>query len=609
MTGRTHGRSATPSRRSGGGSAAPSGGPNVIGISANFHDSACCVLNGGRLVAAAQEERFSRIKNDAAFPKQALRHCLSAAGLTIADIDCVAFYEDPTKKLARQIWSGQVDAAFGDPHRFNATRPARQIREIFGFEGPIEFVDHHASHAASSYYFSGFPDAAVLTVVGVGEWATTTYGHARGTRIDIFEEVEFPDSLGLLYSAMTSYLGFKVNNGEYKVMGLAPYGEPKYVDKLRCLVRIGPRGQYSLDGKYFDFTDRKCMYTDALPQLFGEAPRQPGGELTRFHRDVARSLQVTLEEILLAKTRYLRDRVASENLCMAGGVALNCVANGKILRSGLFERVYVPPACDDAGGALGAAAVAHLRRGGDGPKREPLMNACLGPAYSNDDAQAVLRDAQIPASDFRGREDELIVATVERLVAGKVVGWFHGRMEFGPRALGARSILADPRCPRMRDKVNSRVKERESFRPFAPSVLASHTQDHFDIDRPSPFMLFVCKVTSDLELPAITHIDGSARLQTVHPDTSPRYAALIEAFRQRTGCPLILNTSFNMSEEPIVCHPAEALQCFMRSGLDSLVLEDFVIDRSDLPAATCEYVRRAGYDNRPVVGHDAYTFW
>jgi len=486
-------------------------GLNIVGISANYHDSACCLLVDGELVAAAQEERFSRIKHDPSTPKHAFRYCLESAGLTVADLTCVAYYENPTKKLARQIWSGQMESAPGDPFRFSATRPADQIRQVLGYSGEIAFTDHHLSHAASTFFFSGFDEAAIMTLDGVGEWATTTYGHGRGDSIDIFEEVDFPNSLGLFYSAMTSYLGFAVNDGEYKVMGLAPYGEPTYLDRVGRLIRSGAKGQYRLDPRYFDFTNPGRLYTEALPELLGAPPRRTGSEITAFHKDVARSVQTKLEEIILSKACYLRERVPSANLCLAGGVALNCVANGKLLQSGIFDDIFVPPASGDAGGALGAAALAHVQRGGKRTDRRPLDNACLGPSYSSAEVEALLSDAQIEALEYRGKEGALLEATVQRLVQGKVVGCFHGRMEFGPRALGARSILADPRGASVRDRINAVVKKRESFRPFAPAVLADCLEGHFQLDRPSPFMMFVCDVTSPLDLQAITHVDGSAR--------------------------------------------------------------------------------------------------
>ena len=580
----------------------------IVGISANFHDSACCLLVNGELVAAAQEERFSRIQHDPSVPKQAFRYCLESADLEVTDLDCVAYYENPMKKLARQIWSGQIECAPGDPFRFSATRPKNQIRQVLGYSGELVFSDHHLSHAASTFFFSGFDEAAILTLDGVGEWATTTYGHGHDDSIRIFEEVDFPNSLGLLYSAITSYLGFAVNDGEYKVMGLAPYGEPAYLDHVNQLIRPGAKGQYRLDRRYFDFTNPSRLYTEALPTLFNAPPRSPGSEITAFHKDVARSVQTKLEEILLSKACYIRERVQSANLCLAGGVALNCVANGKLLRSRIFDNIFVPPASGDAGGALGAAALAHVQRSGKSICRRRLDNACLGPSYSRAEVEALLCDAHIQALDFREDECALLEATVQRLVQGNVVGWFHGRMEFGPRALGARSILADPRGASVRDRINAVVKKRESFRPFAPAVLADCLQEHFDLDRPSPFMMFVCDVTSPLDLRAITHVDGSARVQTVDSETSPRFAALIRAFDRHTGCPILLNTSFNMHDEPIVRHPAEALQCFMLSAIDSLVLEDFIIDRCHLPELSCELADSIPKPS-PERSHDVYTFW
>jgi carbamoyltransferase len=404
-------------------------------------------------------------------------------------------------------------------------------------------------------------------------------------------------------------LGFDVNDGEYKVMGLAPYGNPVYVDQIQRLVSVRPKGQYHLDTRYFDFSNPQRMYSELLPALFDAPPRRPESEIEQFHKDVACSLQVILEDILLAKTAYLRERVRSENLCLAGGVALNCVANGKLLRSGIFKNLFVPPACGDSGAALGAAAIAHARLTGKRIPQKLLADAYLGPAYSISEVEGVLRDAQIMAKDCRESEAGLLNATVERLMDGNVIGWFHGRMEFGARALGARSIIADPRGADMRDRINTLVKKRESFRPFAPSVLAARTKDHFDLDRSSPFMDVVCGVTSQLELPAITHIDGSARVQTVHPETNRRFAALIETFERRTGCPMVLNTSFNMRDEPIVRHPAEALECFMRSGLDSLVLEDFIVDRSNLPDLSCNIVKGMHHGASTGLSHNVYTFW
>jgi carbamoyltransferase len=587
---------------------------HILGISAHYHDAACCLLRDGELVAAAEEERFSRVKHDPRLPWRAFRYCLEEGGITLADVDCVAYYENPQKKLSRQIWMALSPESSGAirqrvlarlPSRVD--RVEREIRGLLGYTGRLEVFDHHESHAASSFFYSGFEEAALLTVDGVGEWATTAYGRAAGASLDLFEEVSFPSSLGFLYSAITSYLGFEVNDGEYKVMGLAPYGEPRYVDEVRKLVARGAGGQYRLSLEYFDFLRRDRMYSDRLIELFGEPPRAPESELLAFHHDVARSAQVVLEEILLDLATYLHGRVGSANLCTAGGVALNCVANSRILRDGPFERLFVQPAASDAGGCLGAAALAHVRLTGERPAQGRLHHMYWGPAAAADDVAALLAGTALHPLDCRGRPDELLAATVDRLAAGKVVGWLHGRMEFGPRALGARSILADPRGAGMRDRINALVKMRESFRPFAPAVLAERAGEHFAIDHPSPFMLETCPVSSPLDLPAITHVDGSARLQTVDPAASPRFAALLARFAERTGCPVLLNTSFNVRGEPIVCTPEDALLCFARSGIDALVLEDFLIDREDVPAAWSETVPPLARRPASGVGFKVYT--
>jgi carbamoyltransferase len=428
-------------------------GLNVVGISAHFHDAACCLLKDGHLVAAAQEERFSRLKHDPTLPRAAFRYCLEAGGLTIDDVDCIAYYEDPVKKLDRQLWMGLPHVPPATPQslfRLDAVRPEREVRELLGFEGPIDYFDHHQSHAASSYYFSGFSDAAMLTVDAVGEWATASYGRAEGPRLELFEEVRFPDSLGLLYSAITSYLGFEVNDGEYKVMGLAPYGAPRYLDAMRSLLTVEDGGRFRLDMRYFDFLGGGRMFSPDLCALFGAPPRKPEAELSQFAKDIARSLQVLLEEVLLAKVEYLHGRVPSANLCMAGGVALNCVAVERIRKARVFANVFVQPAATDAGGV------------------------------SPDDIAEFFRSSPAHVEDFRSRGPDLLQATAHRLAAGKVVGWFQGRMEFGPRALGNRSILADPRPAGMRGRINELVKKREAFRPFAPAVLASKAAAHFE---------------------------------------------------------------------------------------------------------------------------------
>ena len=588
---------------------------NVIGISSGYHDSACSLLQDGLLVAAVQEERFSRVKNDRSFPTRSFAYCLQEGGITIKDVDCIAYYEDPCLKLGRQIWMGlmpNVPASRRESifDRLAATPPAQKIRDTLGYEGRVEIFDHHLSHAASSYYFSGFEDAAILTVDGVGDWATTTYGYGRGPAIERFEQVDFPDSLGFFYSAITGYLGFEVNEGEYKVMGLAPYGEPEYADQIRQLIELTSEGQYRLNLKYFGFLTGDCMYSDELVALLGQPPREPESELTQYHMDVARSVQVVLEEIMLEKSRYLYTKYPSENLCMAGGVSLNVVANGRCLREGPFKHLFVQPAAGDAGGSVGAAALGHVTVSGESPAVKKLEHVYLGPANSTSEAYKFLRASSAKFQDFRGKEKELINYTVDRLIEGKVIGWSQGRMEFGPRALGARSIIADPRRPEMRDRINALVKMREAFRPFAPAVLESEYQEHFDLDHESPFMLETCDVISPIDLPAITHIDGSARIQTVNGEANPRFAALIEEFYRRTGCPIILNTSFNQRGEPIVCTPVDAVRCFVSSQIDLLVLEDFALERSGIPSfwqALSHFADTAPIDPLRIVEHSIYT--
>ncbi len=560
---------------------------NIIGVSAGYHDSACSLIRDGALVAAVQEERFSRVKNDRALPRQAFRYCLRAGGLSIADVDCVAYYEDPELKLGRQIWMSQLPE-LGTERRSNLTRqllrirPQDAIQEILGYEGPLEIVDHHLSHAASSYFCSGYDEAAILTVDGVGDWPTTTYAAARGMQIERLESVDFPDSLGLFYSAVTGYLGFEVNEGEYKIMGLAPYGEPAYVEQLRQVIAAGEGGQYRLDMKYFGFMRKDCMYSEEFVALLGRPARAPGSPVEQFHSDIARSAQVVLQEILLAKVRYLHERVPAENLCLAGGVALNVVANARVLREGPFKKLFVQPAAGDAGGAIGAAAVAYVRKTGHRPLQAALRHVLLGPSVESEEIRHLLEGSTAPFEDFHDREPELLSRVVDHLLDGKVVGWFHGRCEFGPRALGARSILADPRRPEMRDRINASVKKRESFRPFAPSVLEEEQSRHFDLQHPSPFMLETCQVTSELELPAITHVDGSARVHTVSAADNRRFWLLLQEFHRRSGCPILLNTSFNMRGEPIVGSAVDALACFAASSIDILVLEDFLLDRQGI---------------------------
>jgi carbamoyltransferase len=585
---------------------------NVVGISAFYHEAACCLLRDGRLVAAAEEERFTRIKHDPRLPVHAFRFCLETGGIGIEELDAVGYYESPVKKLSRQLWAGPPQGVSAAMPWLDALRPEREIRETLGWDGPLLMFEHHLSHAASAFDYSGFDEAAILTVDGVGEWATTSYGRGNASGIELFEQVEFPHSLGLLYSTITGYLGFRVNDGEYKVMGLAPYGQPRYLDQMRALVRSQDGGQYRLSLEYFDFLRGTRMHGERLAELLGGPARAPESEITQRHQDVARSLQVVLEETLLEKARWLHSRVPSPNLCLSGGVALNCVANGRILREGPFSRLFVQPAAGDAGGALGAAALAHAQLCGSRPARERLRDVYLGPRYEPDEIASLLRSLGVEALDCRGREADLLEAVVDRLVGGRVIGWFHGAMEFGPRALGARSILADPRDAGMRERLNRLVKKREAFRPFAPSVLQEQAAAHFALDHPSEFMLETCQVRSALDLPAITHVDGSARPQTVDPGRAPRYAALIAAFARRTGCPLLVNTSFNVRGEPIVCSPTDALVTMAESDIDCLVLEDLVVDRAALPEPLLALLRywNGLYNTRGErpVSSTVYTF-
>jgi len=578
---------------------------NIVGISAYSHESACCLLRDGELAAAAEEERFTRIKRDARMPTEAFRYCLEAARLDITDIDLLAYYETPRKKLERQLWSTVPPGV--DAEWLDAGRVERAIRETLGYDGEVLYAEHHASHAASAFFYSGFPDAAILTVDGVGEWATTSYGRGGPAGIEIFEEVRFPHSLGLFYSMITSFLGFRVNDGEYKVMGLAPYGEPTYVDELSRVLKSASGAHYELDLTYFDFLRGTRMFSTAFVELIGVGPRKAGDDFASPYRNLARSAQVVLEQMLLDQVRYLRARTGSPNLCMAGGVALNAVANGRIRREGPFARLFIPPAPGDAGAALGAAAIACFQR--DRGVRLPLTDAALGPSHSHDDIRDVVAATGLPFEDHHEDERALLERVADAIAHGKIVGWFHGRMEFGPRALGSRSILADPRDASITDRLNRLVKRRERFRPFAPSVLLGDAARHFTLDGPSPFMLDVCPVISPLTLPAITHVDGTARPQTVDPFVQPRFARLLQAFRARTGCPMLVNTSFNVADEPIVCSPVDAILTMAISGLDLLVLEDWVLERGDAVESLARVVSEWGSTRAPRTINDVmYTF-
>jgi carbamoyltransferase len=590
----------------------------ILGISAFYHDSAACLLADGRIVAAAQEERFTRKKHDASFPHNAARYCLDAGGIDIGEVDYVAFYDKPFLKFERLL---ETYLAFA-PRGFRSFRMAMPLwlkeklfqkillRDELKKLGPgtdverLLFAEHHQSHAASAFFASPFAEAAVLTMDGVGEWTTTSAGIGRGDRLEILKELHFPHSLGLLYSALTYHLGFKVNSGEYKVMGLAPYGEPKHVDLFfDHLMDLKSDGTFRLDMKYFDYCTGLTMTNEHFDRLFGSAPRKQDELLTQRHMDVAASLQKVTEEVMLRLARSLARETGARNLCLAGGVALNCVGNGKLLRDGAFERIWIQPAAGDAGGAVGAALAAyHLHAGkprdvNGGNGHDAMAGSYLGPSFTQDEIERRL--AAAGAAFERCEDDALIGRTVDGLVAGNAVGWFQGRMEFGPRALGARSIVADPRSPEMQKTLNLRVKYRESFRPFAPAVLREDVADWFELDEESPYMLLVADVVKRRrrqmtneeqslfgidklnvprsDIPAVTHVDYSARVQTVHRETNPRFHDLLTAFKARTGCPVLVNTSFNVRGEPIVCTPEDAFRCFMGSEIELLVAGNCIL--------------------------------
>ncbi|NLU71713.1 carbamoyltransferase [Streptomyces sp. HNM0575] len=582
----------------------------ILGISALYHDSACAVLVDGHVVSAAQEERFSRRRFDQAMPTRAVRACLRDAGVRISDVDHVAYYERPERKLARQLWMGLPALPETSPaalFRLDADRPFRQIEELLGFTGPVTAVGHHEAHAASAFYQSGFRTSALFTADAVGEWTTTSYGRGGPDGVELLEEVAFPHSLGLFYSAVTSYLGFAVNSDEYKVMGLAPYGSPRYAERLARLVQDEDGGQFRLDLGYFDFSGHGPMFTDRLADLLEGPARDPESEITQFHTDVAASLQEVLEAILLRKLRHLHRETGDSCLSYAGGVALNCVANRRIREEGPFEQVFVQPAAGDSGGAIGAAAMVHHSLTGEFEPRR-LTDVKLGPRGDTGRTRGWLRRAGVPYSDFTGDEAGLLDRTAALLADGAVVGWYQGRMEFGPRALGARSILADPRDAQMRDRINALVKKREAFRPFAPAVVEERCEEFFELAEPSPFMLDTTTVRRGADLPAITHVDGSARVQTVNSAQDARFHGLLSAFGRRTGFPILLNTSFNMRGEPIVAGPVDALVCFVRSDLDVLVLGDHLVLREDIPGHWAERLEELLPYRRPPISRDVYSF-
>lgn len=603
----------------------------ILGLSAFYHDSAAALVEDGRIVAAAQEERFTRKKHDARYPINAIRYCLSEAGVGLGDIDHVVFYDKPFLKFERLL---ETYLAFA-PRGFTSFRMAiplwlkeklfqkklltdelKAVEPGFDWEQRLLFAEHHQSHAASAFYPSPFDEALILTMDGVGEWATTSVGIGRGNALEMVKEIHFPHSLGLLYSAMTYYTGFKVNSGEYKVMGLAPYGEPKYAKTiLDHLIDVKDDGSFRLDLDYFDYCTGLTMTNAKFDALFGGPPRKPEQRLEQKHMDLAASVQAVLEEVVLKLTRSLRREHGVENLCLAGGVALNCVANGKILRDGNWKNIWIQPAAGDAGGALGAALAGyHLFKGGARgaltKSGDRMAGSYLGPEFKQADIEKRLTEAGAKFETLS--DDQLIARASEDLASGLALGWFQGRMEFGPRALGGRSILGDARSPAMQKQLNLKVKYRESFRPFAPSVLREDVAAWFELDGDSPYMLLVADVKKERrramtaeenalfgidklnvprsDIPAVTHVDYSARIQTVHADTNPRYHALISAFKARTGCPVIVNTSFNVRGEPIVGSPEDAFRCFMGSEIERLAVGNcyLVKDRQD-PALKLDY--------------------
>jgi carbamoyltransferase len=593
---------------------------HILGISAYYHDSAAALLSDGRIVAAAQEERFSRRKNDERFPRNSVAFCLQQAGIEPTRLDAVVFYDKPITKFARMLES-YLAVAPGGWFTFPRVLPAwlgekLNLRGTIRYEMrglredcPILFTEHHQAHAASAFFPSPFEEAAILTVDGVGEWATTTIGTGKGNEVTMLEELHFPHSLGLLYSAFTAYCGFRINSGEYKLMGLAPYGEPKYVDAIyQHLIEVKEDGSLRLNLEYFQFLRSLRMTNEKFDKLFGGPPREPETPVEQRHMDVARSIQVVTEQVMLRLARHAREVTGQKNLCLAGGVALNCVANGLIQREKIFDRIWIQPAAGDAGGALGAAlAVWHMQKDNPQPRTviqpDAMQGAFLGPEFSDSEIEAVLK--QHGAVHQRLAFGVLLDRVTDLLTQDKVVGWFQGRMEFGPRALGHRSILGDPRSPRMQSVLNLKVKFRESFRPFAPAVLAERAAEFFDLDCPSPYMLLVAPVSASQriavvdqghgldrlkqvrsKLPAITHVDYSARVQTVSAEQNPSFHAVLKRFEQKTGCPVLVNTSFNVRSEPVVCTPDDAYRCFVNTEMDYLAIGSFLLERAAQPGGS-----------------------
>ena len=601
---------------------------HVLGISAYYHDSAACIVRDGEIVAAAQEERFTRKKHDARFPHNAIRYCLYEAAIPAAKLDHVAFYDKPFLKFERLL---ETYLAFA-PRGFRSFRMAVPIwlreklflKDLLGRElaklddtqdwrERLLFGEHHMSHAASAFYPSPFESAAVLTLDGVGEWATASLAIGAGNSLEMHREIHFPHSIGMLYSAFTYYTGFKVNSGEYKVMGLAPYGEPRYVDRIYShLIDVKADGSFHMNQDYFDYCTGLTMTNRRFAELFEGPPRKPEQPLTQRHMDLAASIQKVTEDVMLKLTRAVARDTGQRNLCLAGGVALNCVANGKILRDGSFEQLWVQPAAGDAGGALGVALSTYHGLLGQArsvrPTKDSMRGSFLGPEFS--DAEIEQRLDAVGARFERLSDTDVVQTCAQELVGGKAVGWFLGRMEFGPRALGARSILGDARSPSIQKTLNLKVKYRESFRPFAPSVLREDVSEWFELDTDSPYMLLVADVARSKRramteceqalfgidklnvprssVPAVTHVDYSARIQTVHEDTNPRYHALLKEFKRLTNCPVLVNTSFNVRGEPIVCTPEDAFRCFMGTGIERLVCGNFLLQKERQNAALAE---------------------
>lgn len=585
---------------------------NILGISAFYHDSAACLVREGEIVAAAQEERFTRKKHDFNFPTNAVEYCLKEAGIKAENLDYVGFYDKPFIKFERILYSYLAYAPIGIKSFFKSIplwiKQKLFIRDIIkkelGYKGKVLFPEHHESHAASAFYPSPFSEAAILTVDAVGEWTTTSYGIGKENDISIMSELKFPHSLGLLYSAFTYYTGFKVNSAEYKVMGLAPYGEPKYVDTiLNELIDLKEDGSFKLNMKYFNYCTGLTMTNGRFNKLFGGRPSKPESKVTQREMDLARSIQVVTEEIVFRMVNHVYKETRKKNLCLAGGVALNCVSNGQLLREGPFENLWIQPAAGDAGGALGVALLIWYKYLGNNrilDKARVLQKASyLGNYYKDEEIECFLIKEGIP---FEKLDMEEIPPRIAELIAtGNVIGWFQGRMEFGPRSLGSRSIIGDPRSKEMQSIMNLKIKYRESFRPFAPTVLREHVSDYFDMDCESPYMLLVANIKDEKrikmsdeeeklfgleklkvarsDVPAITHVDYSARIQTMTKEDNPLFYSVIEEFYKKTGCPMIVNTSFNVRGEPIVCRPEEAYKCFMRTGMDYLIIGGYLLDK------------------------------